>query len=105
ARSHNTNHAAVPAIAVKDHAESSGEVRRSRQLLFDFFHDTGFFALPLGVQPVEFFRNLPAACRIFAGKQLDDVTGHVHSTGGVDARPQAKTDVTRVEFAAGFCKP
>src|SRR5947199_8361642 len=73
ARSHNANHAPMPSITVKYHAEFLCQRRIGGKLGLDLRHDARLFILPLSVQQVQLFSNLAAAYRVFASEQLNHV--------------------------------
>src|SRR5258708_17348240 len=93
ARSHNSDHAAVPSITVKDHAELAGEVRFGGKLGFNLRQDSSFFFLPLQVELVQLLGNFAASLLVFAGKEFDHVLGYVHTSGGVDTRAPTEAHV------------
>src|SRR5215831_936754 len=102
ARSHNAHHPAVPALAVKYQRELAGQVRLSREPILNLAEDSGLFGLPLQIEQVQFSGDLTATLRVLASEELDYVAGHVHATGGVDARTDTKSDVSRCQPAPGF---
>src|SRR5262249_28016430 len=97
ARGDDADYAAVPSIAIEDHTELFCQLRFLSEPRFDFRNDACFLVLPLGIEQVEFFCNLTATLRNFTGKQLNDITRHVHASGGIDSRAETKAYIAGSE--------
>src|SRR5262249_54058686 len=93
ARGHDADHATMPALAIEHQAELSGEIGLGGKLVLNLADDPGLFRLTLQVELVELCSNLAAALAVLGRKKFDDVTGHIHASGGVDARADAKPNV------------
>ena len=69
------DHAAMPALAVDDHAVALAQRGVAIQALVDLRHDALLFRLALGVEPVEMLGQLAGARFVARREQLDHVAG------------------------------
>src|SRR5690348_5030351 len=82
----------MPAISIDD--EAAGFMRAGLiELSEDFGECGGFCVAAPGIQPLQLFRNVGGALRVFGGEQLNNFGGDVHAPGGVDAGGEAKAYV------------
>ena len=103
ARGEDADDAAMPAVAVDDEEAVGGDFRVGCEAGFDGGERGGFHVAALAVEALEFGGELGGAVRVARGKELDDVGGHVHAAGGVDARREAEGDVEAGElFGCGI---
>ena len=66
----------------------------------DGFENAAFFFLTVGVKLVEAAGDFAGAGGVFHAEEFDDVAGHIHAAGGVDARGDAKCDFAGRERTA-----
>ena len=62
-----------------------------------WIHNVSLFLLTMAVELVEPIGDFASANRILYAEEFDDVAGHVHAAGGVDARSDTKSDFPRSE--------
>ena len=86
--------ATVPAIAVNHHAEGIAQRGFTFYAGVNRFQNAPFFFLPFGIELVEFVRQFARPGFILHTEQFDDVAGHIHAAGGVDARSDTKSHFT-----------
>ena len=98
ARGENADDAAMPAVAVDDEEAIGGDFRIGCKACFDGGERGGFHVAALAIEPFQLVRQLRGAMRIARGEKLDDVGGHVHAAGGIDARRKAEGDVEAGEL-------
>ena len=91
--------AAVPVLAVDDHAVRVFHFRRASICLMNVVDDALLFLLAVAVELVQLQRHLGGPGAVLFGEQLDDALGDVHASGGVQARGDAKGDVAGTERA------
>src|SRR5579872_1084461 len=101
----NADDAPVPSIAIEYQAEFLGQFRVLLQPIINFSHNAGFFILAFGVEQVELLSNLTAAILVLAGKELDYIARHVHASGSIDSRTEAKPYVSGGQGPRTFRKP
>src|SRR5258707_527781 len=86
----NTNHAAMPALAVNHHAKRVTQGCVISKLLLNGFHDAAFFFLALSVEFVETLCDFASLRPVLGAEKIDHIAGDVHAPSGVDSRSVAK---------------
>src|ERR1035437_529855 len=103
-RGANADHAAMPAFALQHQAVSLSHLGRGFNFALNFVQDALLFLLPVAVELIEPNGYLRRFGCILLGEQLDDVLGHVHAAGGVQARRYAEGDVAGAQRCDFFKK-
>jgi hypothetical protein len=114
ARSEDAYDAAMPAVAVDDQKAVGGaiEVRLagrgfnvSAETGFDDGQGNGLGIATFLVEALELGGQFGGADGVARGKKLDNIGGHVHAAGGVDARGEPEGDVEAGELLVGGVEP
>jgi hypothetical protein len=95
ARGRDSDHAAVPSVAVQHQAKGVAQVGRLRHAFFDRRQDALLFLLAVAVELVQAGSDGARPLRVLDAEQFDDVLGDVHAAGGVQARGHAKGHIAR----------
>ena len=93
ARRSDADDAAVPALAVDDHAIGIPQNSVFGEALLDCIYNAALLFLAFAVELVEFEGNFAGAGGILRIEQLDYIRCNVHAAGGVDAWADAEADV------------
>src|SRR5437879_8590377 len=81
-----TNHAAMPPIAIEHNTECIAKIRFRFEARLDLLHDAPLFFLALAIELVEAGGKFPSAGRILHTEQVDNVEGHVHASRRIESR-------------------
>src|SRR5882757_4181987 len=96
---------AMPALPLDHGAVGGTQAGISVHSLDDGSEDLTLGFLALVVELVEASSNFAGLRRIFGGKEIDHAAGHIHTSGGVDARADTEANVPSREwpFAVELC--
>ena len=93
ARSEDADDAAMPAVAVDDEQARGGKFGVGGEARLDGGECAGFGFAAFAIEAFELVGEFGGAGGVAGAEELDDVGGHVHAAGGVDARREAEGDV------------
>src|SRR5437867_1428778 len=91
--SDDSNYASVPCLAIHDHAVCISQPRRVLDALVSFLNNARLFGLAFPVQMIKTSGQFSSPRHVLNSKQVDDIASHVHSSGSIQTRRQAKRDV------------
>src|SRR5215475_9170003 len=82
--------ATMPPVAVDHDAMRVAEIGLLFKARLDGLKDAALFFLAVTVELIESTGNLPRPSRFPDAEKLDDIAGHIHPSGGVQARCDAE---------------
>src|SRR6185295_1765213 len=100
ARGSNSDDAAMPSVAVDHQAVGFAQGSVFGEALLDGVDNPALFFLTFTVEFVEAIGDFLGAGSVFCAEKIDHLAGDVHSSGSVDSRRDAESDLARAERLA-----